>query len=44
VVGASPTSPRKTNADPSGLIRGRSTLKAIRKEFQRDKAKPPVEP
>src|ERR1700722_3108953 len=32
------TGPRKTNADPSGSIRGRSTLTAIRKRFQRDKS------
>src|SRR5580693_6163790 len=35
--GASPTSPRKTSADPSGLISGKRTLKAIRKEFQINK-------
>jgi hypothetical protein len=36
--GASPASPRKTKADPRGLISGKSTLKAIRKECQSDKS------
>jgi hypothetical protein len=35
--GASEANPRKTRADPSGLISGRSTLKDIRNEFQRVK-------
>jgi rRNA processing protein Krr1/Pno1 len=36
--GASPASPRNTSADPRGLISGRSTLKAIKKAFQSNKA------
>jgi hypothetical protein len=35
--GASPTRPRKTSAEPSGLISGRSTLNAMRKAFQTGK-------
>src|ERR1700743_2834380 len=30
----SPTSPRNTNAEPKGLMRGSRALKAIRNEFQ----------
>src|ERR1039458_7642545 len=36
-AGASPTSPRKTSAEPRGLISGSSTLKATRKTFQTGK-------
>jgi hypothetical protein len=36
-AGASPTRPKKTRAEPSGLISGRSALKAIRNEWKRDR-------
>jgi hypothetical protein len=35
--GASPTRPRKTRAEPSGLMSGSNTLNAIRKAFQTGK-------
>src|ERR1700757_3621621 len=35
-AGASPTNPRNTSADPKGLIRGKSALKARPKNFRSD--------
>lgn len=37
---SSPTSPRNTRDEPTGLISGKSTLNAIRNEVQSDKAFP----